>query len=39
MLCAVSMLDCPDEGASAPFEVYALNVPDYATYEVYAYDL
>ena len=39
VLCAVSMLDCPDEGASAPFEVYALNVPDYATYEAYAYDL
>lgn len=39
VLCAVSMLDCPDEGASAPFEVYALNVPDFATYEVYAYDL
>ena len=32
------IVECPAEGGSVPFEINAYNVPDYATYEVYAYD-
>ena len=34
----VGIVECPSDGSSTPFEINVLNAPDYATYEVYAYD-
>ena len=35
----IVMADYPGDGEPAPFEAYILNVPEYETYEIHAFDM